>query len=108
MKRGQIVSTVGRGDFSRKPRPSLIIQADGFNAFHPAVTVCPITSYVSGDAFYRVAILRSDDNGLFTDSEVEIDLVQAIRRERIGAVIGQASEETMFNVDEALRRWLAL
>ena len=56
----------------------------------------------------RVAILRSEENGLFTDSEVEIDLVQAIRRERIGVVIGQASDETMFNVDQALRRWLAL
>ena len=108
MKRGQIVSTVGRGDFARKPRPSLVIQAELFNAFHPAITVCPITSFESGDSFYRVPVPRTAGNGLLADSEVEIDLIQAIRRERIGAVIGQVSDEIMFTVDQALRRWLAL
>jgi len=108
MKRGQIVSTVGCGDFSRKPRPSLVIQAELFNAFHPAITICPITSFESGDSFYRVPVPRSDENGLLADSEVEIDLIQAIRRERLGDVIGMASDEIMFSVDQALRRWLAL
>jgi hypothetical protein len=32
----------------------------------------------------------------------------AIRRERIGDVIGIASDEIMFSVDQALRRWVAL
>lgn len=108
MKRGQIVSTVGRGDFSRKPRPSLVVQADAFATYHPAITVCPITSHLTGDSFYRVALSRTVDNGLLEDSEVEIDLVQAIRRERIGGVIGMASDEIMFNVGQGLRRWLAL
>lgn len=108
MKRGQIVSTVGRGDFARKPRPSLVIQSALFNAYHPAITVCPITTFESGDSFYRVPVPRTVENGLLADSEVEIDLIQAIRRERIGAVIGLASDEIMFTVDQALRRWLAL
>ncbi|MEG3165954.1 type II toxin-antitoxin system PemK/MazF family toxin [Sphingomonas sp. PB2P19] len=108
MKRGQIISTVGRGDFSRKPRPSLVIQAELFSAYHPAITVCPITSFETGDTLYRVPIPRTDDNGLLADSEIEIDLIQAIRRERIGSVIGMASDEIMFTVDQALRRWLAL
>ncbi len=108
MKRGQIVSTVGRGDFARKPRPSLVIQSELFNAYHPAITVCPITTFESGDSFYRVPVPRTADNGLLADSEVEIDLIQAIRRERIGTVIGLASDEIMFTVDQALRRWLAL
>lgn len=108
MKRGQIVTSVGRGDFSRKPRPSLVIQAEAFNMHHPAITVCPITSFETGDILYRVPIPRSDENGLLADSEIEIDLIQAIRRERIGSVIGTASDEIMFTVDQALRRWLAL
>jgi mRNA interferase MazF len=108
MRRGQIVSTVGRGDFSRKLRPSLIVQAEAFNTYHPAITVCPITSSVSGDILYRVPVSRAAGNGLLADSEVEIDLVQAIRRERIRGLIGMASDEIMFNVDQALRRWLAL
>lgn len=108
MRRAQIIITAGRGEFARKPRPSLVLQADAFNMHHPAITVCPITSFTSGDTFYRVPIARGPDNGLHVDSEIEIDLVQAIRRERIGGIIGSASDEIMFAVDQALRRWLAL
>ena len=108
MKRGDIVSTIGRGDFSKKPRPSLIVQADAFNAHHPAFTVCPITSEITGDSLYRIPISVDDETNLLADSEIEIDLVQAIRRDRVGGQIGKASNETMILVDQALRRWLAL
>ena len=100
--------TVGRGDFSTKPRPSLVVQADAFNEYHPSITVCPITSLVSGDSFFRVGITADSANGLRKDSEVEIDRLQAIWRERTREVIGRASDEVMFAVDQALRRWLAL
>jgi mRNA interferase MazF len=108
MNRGDIVSTIGRGDFSKKRRPSLIVQADAFNAHHPAFTVCPITSEISGDSLYRIPVSATDQTNLLGDSEIEIDLVQAIRRERVGGLIGKASDDTMILVDQALRRWLAL
>ncbi|WP_174285760.1 type II toxin-antitoxin system PemK/MazF family toxin [Sphingomonas bacterium] len=108
MKRGDIVAALGRGDFSTKPRPSLIVQADEFNAYHPGITVCPITGATSGDHLYRISLSPTGDNGLLKDSEVEIDLVQAIRRERIGGLIGHVPDEVMFSVDQALRRWLSL
>ena len=108
MKRGDIVATVGRGDFSTKPRPSLVVQADAFNAFHPAITVCPITSDITGNHLYRVPIAADSATSLSTDGQVEIDLVQAIWRDRVGRHIGTASANTMILVDQALRRWLAL
>lgn len=108
MNRGDIVAAIGRGDFSTKPRPSLVVQAAGFSAHHPTITVCPITSVVSGDNLYRVAIAADDRTNLLADSEVEVDLVQAIRRERVGRRIGSARDDTMTLVDDALRRWLGL
>lgn len=108
MKRGQVVVTLGRGEFSTKPRPSLIVQSDLFNDFHPMFTVCPITSTISGDAFYRVPLVADATTGLLRDSEVEIDLIQSIRRERVGKVIGRVAEDVMTAVDDALRRWLSL
>lgn len=108
MRRGDIVRTIGRGDFSTKPRPSLVVQSDAFNDYHPSLTVCPITSSITGDGLYRIAITPDDKNGLDHDSEIEIDRMQAIWRERIGGLIGKASDEVMFAVDESLRRWLAL
>lgn len=107
MRRGDIVSTVGRGDSSNKPRPSLVVQADEFNAHHPTLTVCPITGSTSGDHLYRVFLSPTDENGLLKDSEIEIDLLQAIRRERVRQTIGHVPDEIMFTVDQALRRWLA-
>lgn len=108
MKRGDIVASVGRGDFSTKPRPALIVQADLFVAHHPTMTVCPITSVLTGGGFGRVPIARDENTNLLADSEIEIDLVQAIRAERIGRHIGRATDDTMMLVDDALRRWLAL
>ncbi len=108
MKRGDIFATIGRGDFSTKPRPSLVVQADAFNTYHPAITVCPITSELTGDELYRIPLAANDKTNLMADSEVEIDLLQAIRRERFGHRIGEISDVAMEQVDQALRRWLAL
>lgn len=108
MKRGQIVVSSGRGDFSTKPRPGLIVQANLFNAHHPAFTVCPITTHLTGDHLYRVPIAREEANGLEEDSEIEIDRVQAIWRVRIRKVVGEASADVMSRVDGALKLWLDL
>ena len=108
MKRGQIVIASGRGDFSTKPRPSLIVQADAFNAFHPAFTVCPITSHLTGDYLFRVPIAADAATGLDGASEIEVDRIQAIWRERIREVVGQAPDAVMAGVDVALQRWLSL
>jgi len=107
VRRGSVIFSIGRDD-STKPRPALVLQADAFTAYHPVITVAPITSAVTQDALYRIPIPSDDGNGLRRDGEVEIDLIQAIRRQRVAQVIGHASDEVMFNVDQALRRWLAL
>lgn len=108
MKRGEIFATVGKGDFSTKPRPSLIVQSDAFNPHHGAITVCPISTERTDSRLFRVPITADETTNLLADSEVSIDLVQAIRRERFGRRIGVASDETMLLVDDALRRWLSL
>lgn len=108
MIRGEIYATVGRGDFSTKPRPALVLQTDLHNEFHPSISVCPIISVGSLENLFRIPIVRDERNGLLHDSEIEIDKVQSIWRARFGQRIGVASEVIMMEVDEALRRWLDL
>lgn len=108
MQRGDIYSAVGKGDFSRKPRPVLIVQNEAFNQHHPSITVCLITSDRSNDFLHRVAIDGDAATGLRHDSEVQIDKVQAIEIRRFGGPIGRAPDEVMMKVDEALRTWLDL
>jgi len=108
MKRGDIYSVAGRGDFSNKPRPGLVVQSSLFNEFHPSVTVCPISTTFTEDRLYRILIERDADNGLKWDSEVEVDKIQAVWLSRVGRRLGRASDLVMLQVDEALRRWLDL
>ena len=108
MRRGEIWSFVGKGDFSSKPRPGLIVQSDLFNPHHPSVTACLISSTLTGDYLFRVAVAHDAGNGLLEDSEIAIDKIQAVRIERLGKPIGIASDEVMAQVDNALRRWLDL
>lgn len=108
MKRGDIFSVAGRGDFSNKPRPGLIVQSNLFNDFHPSVTVCPISTAYTDERLYRITIERDAENGLKSDSEIEVDKVQSVWLSRLGRRIGRASDHVMLQVDESLKRWLDL
>ncbi len=107
---GAIVMIAGPGDGQAEPRgrAGVVVQADLFNAAHSTVTICPLTNVVGGEALFRVAISPQEHTGLTVECEVQVDRITSIRRERITNVIGQASATRMEQVDQALRRWLAL
>ena len=98
----------GPGDFGGTPRPFLVVQSDIFNETHSSFTLCPMTSQVGGEALFRVIFASSADTGLVEESEAQIDKVQSLRRPRIVRQIGRAPATAMEQVDQALRRWLAL
>jgi mRNA-degrading endonuclease toxin of MazEF toxin-antitoxin module len=50
----------------------------------------------------------SDANGLKEPSEVQVDKVQSLRRDRIERVVGYVPPSIMLAVDVALRRWFDL
>jgi mRNA interferase MazF len=108
VKRGDIVLASGAGDFSRKPRPFLVVQSDAFNPVHRSVSMCPVTSVLAGEGWVRVALEPTPETGLERESEAEIDKVSTLRRERIVKTIGSAPSAAMLRVDVALRRWLDL
>ena len=108
MRRGDIYAIARSGDFSGKPRPGVIVQFDLFNEYHPSITVCPLSGHITNDHLYRVSIACDEGNGLKMDSEIEIDKVQSVWRQRVGRHIGRASDDVMAAVDVALRRWLDL
>lgn len=108
MKRGDIVIADGPGDFSSKRRPFLVVQSDAFNQAHGSISLCPITSELSGNTLFRVALPATDATGLEDASEAQIDKVQSLRRHRIRETVGAASPSSMVLVDACLRRWFDL
>ncbi|MBI3696223.1 MAG: type II toxin-antitoxin system PemK/MazF family toxin [Acidobacteria bacterium] len=107
MNRGDVVVSAAPGDYG-KPRPSLVVQSDLFNATHASVGICPITSRLVEAPLFRVPVQPSSQNGLKMESQIMIDKIMAVKRERIGKRIGRLSASQMTQVSRALRLWLEL
>ena len=107
MKRGEVVVIAMQGDYG-KPRPALVIQSDLFNETHPSVTVAPVTSTLVDAPLFRLTIDPSSSNGLRSLSQIMVDKVTAIRRDRIGKVIGRLDDNTMIRVNRAVAMWVGL
>ena len=105
--RGDIVVAVLPGDYG-KGRPALVVQSDGFNATHASIVVCPVTSHLVEAPLFRIALAPSAETGLEAPSQVMVDKMMAIRRERIASVIGRIDAVRMREVDRALQTWLAI
>lgn len=108
IQHGAIVLVAAPAEANGAPRACVIVQADLFNESHATVTVCPLTTVVGGEVLFRVAISPQEHTGLTVECEVQVDRITSVRRHRIVKVIGHASATRMEQVDQALRRWLAL
>ena len=107
IERGTVVVCALPGEFG-KPRPALVVQSDLFNPTHASVTLCPFTSELIDAPLFRIRIRPELGNGLEVESDVMIDKITTLRRERIAQVIGSIAPDPMNAVDTALARWLGL
>ena len=95
------------GDFG-KPRPALVVQSDLFNPTHASLVICPITSHLVDAPLFRLTIPPTRANGLKAESQIMVDKITAIYRERIGKRIGRLSDSEVEQVDRALLLWLGI
>jgi mRNA interferase MazF len=107
MRRGDLVLVALKGDFG-KPRPALVVQADEFNDTHASVIVCPLTTTLLDLPIFRVRIMPSAKNGLRIVSEIMVDKLQAVLRERLNGPIGRLEEDVLAIVDASLVVFLGL
>ncbi len=103
--RGDIILCVIEGDYG-KPRPALVIQSDLFNEAHPSVALLPITSHLIDTPLFRIPIKASKASGLNQASQVMVDKITAVRRDRIRDRIGKISPAILKHVEESLQRFL--
>ena len=107
-QRGDIALCVdGRGDYTSKPRPVVIVQNTDYIEGMESITVCPIASVLSA-ASVRVRLKASGATGLKETSEVETDKITTIRVTRLGKKIGEVAEKELNKINYALRIWLDL
>jgi len=107
MRRGDIVTVAFQGDFG-KPCPALIIQSDVFNETHATVTVLLMSSEIVAAPLFRITVVSTPENRLEKISQIQVDKIMTIRRDRIGAVIGRVDDETLVGVNRALAVWIGI
>lgn len=106
MRRGDLVTVVLAGDIG-KPRPALIIQSDRFSTT-TGVVVAPLSSTLAEADFARIPIDPSNSNGLRAPSQIMLDKLTTLKREKVGRIIGSADPETMDTVDRTLALFFGL
>jgi mRNA interferase MazF len=107
VKRGDLVVVAMPGDYG-KPRPALVVQSDLFNETHASITVVPVTSTIVDTPLFRVTVEPSRRNGLRLVSQLMVDKVTTVRRQRLGQTIGRLEEDVMLRVSRALALWFGI
>ncbi len=104
MRRGDLVTVAMPGDYG-KPRPALVIQADQFNAT-ASLTVALITTSLVDAPLMRLTLEPTSENGLRKISQVMIDKVMTVRREKLGSPFGRLDNNTMLAINRGLALFL--
>lgn len=107
LKRGDVVLLALQGDYG-KPRPAVVVQSDQFNSVHPSVTILPLTSELRNAPLFRIDVAPSAGNGLRKPSQIMLDKISTIAREKVGAQIGRLDEQALLQVNRSLMVWLGL
>ena len=100
MKRGDLVTVALQGNYG-KPRPAVVVQSDLF-AEHPSITILPITGELRTGLIFRLDLKPNVTNGLKQPSQVMIDKITTIPREKVGQVFGHLDYEEMTAINRVM------
>lgn len=96
-----------RGDYG-KPRPALVVQSDLFDE-HPSITLVPITSAIRPELpLFRLDLSPSEVSGIQRESQIMIDKLVSVPRDKIDGTVGHLGDTDMLRVTRALMVWLGV
>ena len=107
MKRGEIWTAAGGGDYAGKPRPVVMLQDDRFDATD-SITVCAFTTDPAEAPLFRILIEPNERNGLDAPSRIMVDKITTMRKTRIGALVGRLDAEDIVRLNQAILVFLGL
>ena len=107
MRRGDIVLVADRsgGDYGSKPRPAVVVQSELF-ADTGSVAVCLITTQQTGAPLLRIPLAPGPESGLRAPSQIAIEKLMTVRRDRVGTRIGRVSDEELLALNRSLAVFL--
>jgi mRNA interferase MazF len=102
VKRGDIVLTAPAGDYG-KPRPAVVVQSDALVHVN-SVILGLMTSTIVDAPIYRITLDPTEENGLRAISQIMVEKLVAVRRDKCSAAIGRLTRDQI----TALNHMLAL
>ena len=107
MKRGEVWTVAGGGDYAGKPRPVVVVQSDAFDAT-ASVVVCGFTTNPAEALLFRVAVEPSAENGLDRSSHLMVDKITSVKRSRLRTRVGVLEDSHIASLNVALSVFLGL
>lgn len=107
MKRGDIWTVSGGGDYAGKPRPVVIVQDDVFDATQ-SITVCAFTTDETDAPLFRVLVEPSGRNGLRSASRLMADKITTVAKSKLGSPVGRLDDEDIVRLNQAMLVFLGL
>ena len=107
MKRGELWTAAGGGDYTGKPRPVVIVQDDRFSGSN-SVTVCALTSDLTEAPLFRVSLAPAPENGLHAECRVMVDKITTLRRSRLTRRIGSVAAIDMRRIERSILVYLGI
>ena len=107
MKRGEIWTVAGGGDYTGKPRPAVIVQDNSFDATD-SIAICAFTTDPTEAPLFRISGDSTERNGLASKSTLMVDKLTTVRRMRLGSRVGQLDDEDVVRLNRAILVFLGL
>lgn len=101
VRRGDVVLVSAPGDYG-KPRPAILVQNDLTSEIVDSRTVCLLTSHLLNAPVTRVTLEPSDENGLRQTSQVQVDKLITLDKEKVRGPIGRLTVEQISAIDRLL------
>lgn len=107
MKRGEVWTVPGGADYAGKPRPAVVIQDDHFDAT-ASITICAFTTDPTEAPLVRIPVEPTVDNGLHARSQLMVDKLTTVRKDKLGSRIGRLDDGAIVRLNRAILVFLGL
>ncbi|MGD0633896.1 MAG: type II toxin-antitoxin system PemK/MazF family toxin [Beijerinckiaceae bacterium] len=100
MKRGDIVVVSPPGAYG-KPRPAIVVQSDALDGAD-SVLLALLTSTLRDVPLFRLTLVPDSRNALKEVSQVMVDKILTVPRNKCGAIIGQIDTASLVSLNRML------
>lgn len=107
MKRGEIWTVAGGGDYAGKPRPAVILQDDRFDATD-SLTLCAFTTDPTDAPLFRLGVEPNERNGLHVACKLMVDKITTVPKVKLGSHVGRLDDDDLVRLNRAVAVFLGL